>query len=71
MCLRHATRRKGGKVATYRQLVHPVRRGRKIVQHTVEDLGGPDAQARAHAEVSARAITGERDSPISSGRGAV
>ena len=39
MYLRHTTRRKDGKVHVYWQLVRSVRRGRKVVQETVAQLG--------------------------------
>lgn len=39
MYLRHTTRRKDGKTHVYWQLVRSVRRGRKVVQETVAQLG--------------------------------
>ena len=56
--LRHATRRKDGKTHVYWQLVRSVRRGRKVVQETVAQLGELDAEGRARAEALARSITG-------------
>ena len=47
MYLRHTTRRKDGKVHVYWQLVRSVRRGRKVVQETVAQLGELDAEGRA------------------------
>ena len=58
MYLRHATRRKDGKTHVYWQLVRSVRRGRKVVQETVAQLGELDAEGRARAEALARSITG-------------
>jgi transposase len=59
--LRHATRRKGGKVHTYWRLVRSVRHGRKVVQETVAHLGELDAAGRAKATLLARQITGRGD----------
>lgn len=56
--LRHATRCKDGKTHVYWQLVRSVRRGRKVVQETVAQLGELDAEGRARAEALARSITG-------------
>ena len=47
MYLRHTTRRKDGKTHVYWQLVRSVRRGRKLVQQTVAQLGELDAEGRA------------------------
>jgi hypothetical protein len=58
MYLRHTTRRKDGKTHVYWQLVRSVRRGRKVVQQTVAQLGELDAEGRARAEALARSITG-------------
>jgi len=44
MYLRHTTRRKDGKTHVYWQLVRSVRRGRKVVQETVAQLGELDAE---------------------------
>lgn len=61
MYLRHTTRRKDGKVHVYWQLVRSVRRGRKVVQETVAQLGELDAEGRARATLLARHITGRGD----------
>jgi len=60
MYLRHTTRRKDGKAHVYWQLVRSVRRGRKVVQQTVAQLGELDAEGRARAQALARSIAGER-----------
>ena len=44
--LRHTIRRKGGKEHTYWQLVRSVRRGGRVRQETVAQLGELDAQGR-------------------------
>jgi transposase len=59
MYLRHTTRRKDGKTHVYWQLVRSVRRGRKVVQETVAQLGELDAQGRARAQRLARSICGQ------------
>jgi transposase len=59
MYLRHTTRRKDGKTHVYWQLVRSVRRGRKVVQQTVAQLGELDAEGRARAQALARSIAGE------------
>jgi len=59
MYLRHTTRRKDGKTHVYWQLVRSVRRGRKVVQHTVAQLGELDAEGRARAQALARSIAGD------------
>jgi transposase len=56
--LRHTTRRKDGKTHVYWQLVRSIRRGRKVVQQTVAQLGELDAEGRARAEALARRIGG-------------
>jgi len=56
--LRHTTRHKDGKTHVYWQLVRSVRRGRKVVQETVAQLGELDAEGRARAEALARSIAG-------------
>ena len=56
--LRHTTRRKDGKSHVYWRLVRSVRRGRKVVQETVAQLGELDAEGRARAEALARSIAG-------------
>ena len=58
MYLRHTTRRKDGKTHVYWRLVRSVRRGRKVIQETVAQLGELDAQGRARAQALARSITG-------------
>src|SRR3990172_4518616 len=62
MYLRHTTRRKDGKTHVYWQLVRSVRRGRKVVQETVAQLGELDAEGRARAAVLARKISGRAHS---------
>src|SRR5512145_1768863 len=57
--LRHTRRRKDGKTHVYWQLVRSVRRGRKVVQQTVAQLGELDAEGRARAEALARSIAGQ------------
>jgi transposase len=59
--LRHSTRRKGGKTHTYWRLVRSVRRGSKVVQETVAQLGELDGQGRAKAKRLARQLTGRDD----------
>ncbi len=56
MYLRHTTRRKDGKTHVYWQLVRSVRRGAKIVQETVAQLGELDEQGCARAKELARSI---------------
>ena len=58
MYLRHTTRRKDGKTHTYWRLVRSVRRGRRVRQETVAQLGELDADGRIRAKALARAITG-------------
>lgn len=58
MYLRHTTRQKNGKTHVYWQLVRSVRKGRKVVQETVAQLGELDAEGRAKAVALARTITG-------------
>ena len=58
MYLRHTTRRKDGKTHVYWQLVRSVRRGRKVVQETVAQLGELDAEGRARAMLLAGQISG-------------
>lgn len=58
MYLRHTRRRKDGKTHVYWQLVRSVRRGRKVVQQTVAQLGELDGEGRARAEALARSIAG-------------
>jgi len=61
MYLRHTTRRKDGKTHVYWQLVRSVRRGRKVVQETMAQLGELDAEGRARATLLAREMTGRAD----------
>lgn len=61
MYLRHTTRFKDGKSHTYWRLVRSVRRGGKVVQETIAQLGELDAEGRAKAKALARSITGRRD----------
>jgi transposase len=61
MYLRHGTVEKNGKTHTYWRLVRSVRRGGKVVQETVAQLGELDEQGRARAREVARAITGGRE----------
>lgn len=58
MYLRHTRRRKDGKSHVYWQLVRSVRRGRKVVQQTVAQLGELDGEGRARAQALARSIAG-------------
>ncbi|MGH7899964.1 MAG: IS1634 family transposase [Candidatus Binatia bacterium] len=60
MYLRHAVRRKDGKAHTYWRLVRSVRRGGKVVQETVAQLGELDGEGRARARLLAQQITGRR-----------
>ena len=61
MYLRHTTLRKNGKTHTYWRLVRSVRRGRKVVQETVAQLGELDAHGRARAGALALRITGREE----------
>ena len=58
MYLRHSRIHKDGKTHTYWRLVRSVRRGGKVVQETVTQLGELDAECRARARALARSITG-------------
>ena len=58
MYLRHTRRFKDGKSHTYWRLVRSVRRGGRVVQETVVQLGELDAEGRARAKARARSITG-------------
>lgn len=58
MYLRHTTRRKDGKSHVYWRLVRSVRRGSKVVQETVAQLGELDGEGRARAKALARSIVG-------------
>jgi transposase len=56
--LRHTRRFKDGKSHVYWRLVRSVRRGRKVVQETVAQLGELEGEGRARAEALARSIAG-------------
>jgi transposase len=56
--LRHSVRRKNGKQHSYWRLVRSVRRGGKVMQETVAQLGELDAEGRAHARLLAQQISG-------------
>lgn len=58
MYLRHTTVRRNGKTHSYWRLVRSVRRGRKVVQETVAQLGELDGRGRARARSLALRITG-------------
>lgn len=58
MYLRHSVRRKNGKQHSYWRLVRSVRRGGKVMQETVAQLGELDADGRANARLLAQQITG-------------
>ena len=59
MYLRHSTVRKANRTHTYWRLVRSVRRGGKVVQETVAQLGELDGEGRAQARALARSITGK------------
>ncbi len=59
MYLRRSVRKKNGKTHTYWRLVRCVRRGGKVVQETVAQLGELDGQGQARARELARQITGQ------------
>ena len=61
MYLRHSSVRTGGKTRTYWRLVRSMRRGGKVVQETVAQLGALDGQGRAKAKRLARTLTGRDD----------
>ncbi len=61
MYLRHTTVRKNGKTHGYWRLVRSVRRGRRVVQETVAQLGELDEQGRARAGALALRITGREE----------
>ena len=61
MYLRHTTVCKDGKTHSYWRLVRSVRRGRKVVQETVAQLGELDAKGRARARGLALRITGRTE----------
>jgi len=56
--LRHSVRRKNGKQHSYWRLVRSVRRGGKVIQETVAQLGELDGEGRATARLLAQQITG-------------
>ena len=56
--LRHTVVRKGRRLHTYWRLVRSVRRGPRVVQETVTQLGELDARGRARARLLAQEITG-------------
>jgi transposase len=59
--LRHTVVRKGGRTHTYWRLVRSVRRGGKVRQETVAQLGELDRAGRARARLLAQEITGRAD----------
>jgi len=61
--LRHSVRRKNGKQQTYWRLVRAVRRGGKVVQETVAQLGEVEAEGRTSARRLAQQITGADQQP--------
>ena len=61
MYLRHTVIRKKGKAHTYWRLVRSVRRGGKVVQETVAQLGELNGEGRARARLLVRQITGRGD----------
>src|SRR5258705_2975973 len=56
MYLRHAIRKKDGKVHRYWCLVRSVRVGRRVIQQTVAHLGELDEQGRVEARSLARLL---------------
>ena len=60
MYLRRSTVKKDGKAHTYWRLVRSVRRGNKVVQQTIAQLGELDARGRAKAKHLAQKITGRK-----------
>jgi transposase len=61
MYLRHSIRRKDGKTHTYWRLVRSVRRGSRVFQETVAQLGELGASERRRARGLAREITGRAE----------
>ena len=61
--LRHSRIHKDGKTHTYWRLVRSVRRGGKVMQETVAQLGELDAVGCAKARALAQVITGRRSDP--------
>lgn len=64
MYLRYAKRTKNGKEHTYWRLVRSVRRGGKVRQQTVAQLGELDAQGRARAQELARQMSGRSQTQL-------
>src|SRR3974377_1282079 len=58
MYLRHAIRRKDGKVHRYWRLVRSVRIGRRVIQQTVAHLGELDERGRIEAPALAQHLIG-------------
>src|SRR5215472_7626085 len=58
MYLRHAIRKKDGKVHRYWCLVRSVRVGRRVIQQTVAHLGELDDRGRVQARALARRLIG-------------
>jgi hypothetical protein len=58
MYLRHAIRKKDGKVHRYWCLVRSVRVGRRVIQQVVAHLGELDEQGRVQARALARRLIG-------------
>jgi hypothetical protein len=58
MYLRHTVVRKNGRRHSYWRLVRSVRRGGKVVQKSVAQLGELDGEERARARLRAQQITG-------------
>jgi hypothetical protein len=56
--LRHTEVRKDGRVHSYWRVVRSVRRGGKVVQETVAQLGELDAHGRASARLLAQQLLG-------------
>ena len=63
MYLRHSTVKKDGKAHTYWRVVRSVRRGKRVTQETVAQLGELDAQGCANAKALALRMTGRSDQP--------
>src|SRR5271165_2541856 len=61
MYLRHAIRKKDGKVHRYWCLVRSVRVGRRVIQQTVAHLGELDERGRIEARALARRLIGAPD----------
>src|SRR5690349_7372251 len=63
MYVRRSVRRKDGKDHAYWRLVRSVRRGGKVRQETVAQLGELDAAGRAKAAALARHVMGRAEEP--------